>query len=836
MSDLEDTGNPPSDPAASSTGTGKTKQTRRRQRLSCVVCTRRRQKCDRQIPCSLCVSRGVAQLCRWAPIVARPEPQRPPERALLTTTQQQSTIATLTARIAALEQVIVSQNLQLTWGDPQHLDVPHRTGPPSSRGSGPSTPDAGSSDDLGSSDANPALARVDLEVQFAAAKMAQLTLAPPNEFVGAGTIFCAIHKLGDIQSFRYPCARSGPTTLNNPLDSNDNPLTNPISLLVASLPPRETVNCLIEAYFVGRDWNYGLPGVWFRTACQQMWDHLDTLCLGPACRAAGGCSRCAREVNPNWLALLFAVLALSPRAIEGFTSKTFFIKAMEARRLVEDSTLFHRQYSSPPSQSVVHGVSLGCLAAALLACWLSDHGRPSDSWKLTGTAIRQAQAAGLHRDPMWYKWEKMDAQECELRVLAWWYLIISDRQGCSTLNSMILGRPTMASQSTFDVKLIPGAAHGDCSENSRVHFQQSMITLVQVVEEVVTNGLAIHPISYATILETDKKLKRSISAAYFLCALMNLHRPYLMHAPPILPPPGHRAVQNPSRERCIDAAMELVRVLCDAHEEAARWGARGEPAVSAVLFHYAYCAFDGTVALVGALSQDPPHPKAGECLGLIYRATRMLEEIRLAHEQDTGRRGEANMAARALTILAALRKAGRWDERFGRKDGAPFACHLTDTQSHAAAASTLAGAPAPELPANLHGLGGFPPPLAGNLPFDPAQFGGAGFDAQPQPSTSAAIPFLNAGGQAPAMFPCAAGLLQSAAMDQEAGQRGDLRDLGLYVSLMAPLPMDPCWSRGTAQSMSTPFEMLQNSENDIDWGAVMNSVGDTGAGENWFIG
>ncbi|KAI1789685.1 hypothetical protein LXA43DRAFT_553864 [Ganoderma leucocontextum] len=101
---------------------------------------------------------------------------------------------------------------------------------------------------------------------------------------------------------------------------------------------------------------------------------------------------------------------------------------MEARRLVEDTMLVCPQYSSAPSQCVVHGVSLSCIAAALLASWLSDHGRISDAWKLTGTAIRQAQAGGVHRDPTWYKWEKMDAQECELRVLAWWYLIVPDRE------------------------------------------------------------------------------------------------------------------------------------------------------------------------------------------------------------------------------------------------------------------------------------------------------------------------------------------------------------------------------------------------------------------------
>ncbi len=106
-----------------------------------------------------------------------------------------------------------------------------------------------------------------------------------------------------------------------------------------------------------------------------------------------------------------------------------FIKAMEARRLVEDTQLFCRQYTSALSQRVAHGVSLSCLSAALLAFWLSERGRITVTWKLTGTAIRQAQAVGLHRDPTWYKWEKMDAQECELRVLAWWYLILSDRQG-----------------------------------------------------------------------------------------------------------------------------------------------------------------------------------------------------------------------------------------------------------------------------------------------------------------------------------------------------------------------------------------------------------------------
>ena len=181
--------------------------------------------------------------------------------------------------------------------------------------------------------------------------------------------------------------------------------------------PQETVDDSIEAYYTDRDWDYSLPERRFKNSCHQMWDRLGVLCAGRACQAARGCLRRTREVNPNWLALLFAVLALAPHSIKGLDSKVFFIKAMEAHRLVEDTVLLCR-HSSAPSQSVMHGVALGCIAAALLACWLSDHGRSSDCKKLTGTAIGQAQAIGLHRDPTWHKWEKMDVQECEPQVYA----------------------------------------------------------------------------------------------------------------------------------------------------------------------------------------------------------------------------------------------------------------------------------------------------------------------------------------------------------------------------------------------------------------------------------
>ena len=119
----------------------KEKKTRRRLRLSCVECTKRRQvskvyfdplsefeksnlhpillflltllspqKCDRNQPCSLCVSRGVEHLCRWENVpVARPTPVRPPAAAIRESSigssaqDQEAIIQELRQRVSILE-------------------------------------------------------------------------------------------------------------------------------------------------------------------------------------------------------------------------------------------------------------------------------------------------------------------------------------------------------------------------------------------------------------------------------------------------------------------------------------------------------------------------------------------------------------------------------------------------------------------------------------------------------------------------------------------------------------------------------------------------------------
>ena len=52
--------------------------------------------------------------------------------------------------------------------------------------------------------------------------------------------------------------------------------------------------------------------------------------------------------------------------------------------------------------------------------------------------------------------------------------------------SLILGRPTIAGEDTFDVKLVPGAVHGDGSPNPYMHYQHAFISLMHLVDETVT--------------------------------------------------------------------------------------------------------------------------------------------------------------------------------------------------------------------------------------------------------------------------------------------------------------------------------------------------------------
>lgn len=131
--------------------------------------------------------------------MARPEPQRPPAAAIAGT---QMTIATLTARIASLEQELVQAKNAIEKNERGLKALESSSSPspvnttsiPNSDGSssGSGTPAADHiHNENGEKDEPRAL--LDSDVQAAAVALAQLSLAPKTEFVGNGSVLSAIH-------------------------------------------------------------------------------------------------------------------------------------------------------------------------------------------------------------------------------------------------------------------------------------------------------------------------------------------------------------------------------------------------------------------------------------------------------------------------------------------------------------------------------------------------------------------------------------------------------------------------------------------------------------------
>ena len=242
-------------------------------------------------------------------------------------------------------------------------------------------------DDSSSTDQAGPRALLDYNVQVAAVALAQLSLAPRTEYVGSGTVLCALHKLGEPELWRYPYPQSAlmMTSQLSGLSKSgaSQPAISPIRRLISQLPSRAQIDDLLDSFFAARNSEIGLSELWFRTACQQMWYHLDLRC-SPDCLSQGGCQACREEINPHWLSLIFALLALSPGS--GQNAIHYANNSLAARRIVDDILLSSPAYSA--TEGSVHGGVLSCLAAALLSAYLADRGRVSEAWKLCGSALR----------------------------------------------------------------------------------------------------------------------------------------------------------------------------------------------------------------------------------------------------------------------------------------------------------------------------------------------------------------------------------------------------------------------------------------------------------------
>lgn len=122
------------------------------------------QKCDREQPCGLCKTRGVEHLCRWElEPFARPPPARPPASLKGQVTAQKVDRQILYEPVDPGQRPGVQGTSQLgVWQKPQGAQ---------SGGA------------------------VDQEVKEAAIALAQLSVARQGEYLGAGSLVCALYKV-----------------------------------------------------------------------------------------------------------------------------------------------------------------------------------------------------------------------------------------------------------------------------------------------------------------------------------------------------------------------------------------------------------------------------------------------------------------------------------------------------------------------------------------------------------------------------------------------------------------------------------------------------------------
>ncbi|PPQ98399.1 hypothetical protein CVT24_004078 [Panaeolus cyanescens] len=254
---------------------------------------------------------------------------------------------------------------------------------------------------------------------------AHLALGHHGEFIGRGSLVCALHSVTSGTGPRFMYAKStdavsGFRDTVQPFSAI--PLATTIEQLIAYLPSMLVVESLTNAFMTECNWRYGIPERWFRGARAQMWLNISQ----PR-------SSCPDQLNANWLMLLFAMMASAPQSAYDHVgqyspvriSDDYFMCATMARRFAED------EYLNMPNASLMvsaaDGTVLNCIASIVLASYLTERGRVSEAWKLVGNGIRNAEAVGMHRDPEWKLWQMMSADEKVLRRKAWWGLFIFDK-------------------------------------------------------------------------------------------------------------------------------------------------------------------------------------------------------------------------------------------------------------------------------------------------------------------------------------------------------------------------------------------------------------------------
>ncbi|KAL6309700.1 hypothetical protein BKA93DRAFT_722963 [Sparassis latifolia] len=394
------------------------KKPRTRVSYSCGECHRRKQKCDRQIPCSHCIARKVPELCKaYTP---------------------GKTDQDIHVRLARLEHIIEVALPQYS----SHGNTPYSDGHAGSerRRSSSLGPDEGNGSQPEEEDPSGGM----LENGRWYGKSASGSVAAPvvleqlqhmvvpgsaSEHMSSGsslsvntlhTDLLAEPKL--LTTTPEPSAADKLKLLIRDYGFAPHKVTE----LISELPPRSLSHKLVDYYFSAINWTrYPISERDFRASYTCIYTEGTT-------------------INPNnirFLPLLFVVLAIAIRlAPDG-------IAGDESSRKSTSSRFY---WSSRRSLLIVAAIQPDCfemvLTRMLSARFLTLDRRMTESWSQLGAAVRTAQALGLHRDGAAMG---MDLVQVEKRRRIWAHLYHADRS-----IALVLGRP-IAIQDEYTSTLPP---------------------------------------------------------------------------------------------------------------------------------------------------------------------------------------------------------------------------------------------------------------------------------------------------------------------------------------------------------------------------------------------
>ncbi|KDR83690.1 hypothetical protein GALMADRAFT_236024 [Galerina marginata CBS 339.88] len=543
------------------------KKQRTRVSFSCGECHRRKQKCDRQVPCSHCVARKVPELCKaYTPGKADQD---------------------LNARISRLEHIIEMALPQFcTPETPNSYTMEHNSASGRHR-----TPSNGEDDRSQTEEQDPSSGIFQSGKWYGAS--ASGSIAPASVIEQIEHVGVPSSSLHERDSSRPSIADNmDPSFEMNPSSHRrssmdivgDDPepsaaenlkslvqecgvSPHKISELLQELPPVRVTDVLIDFYFSTINWTrYPISVQDFRSAYASI------------CTCGSGVAA-ASPHDVRFLPLLFVVLAISARlAPENIAGDA------RTRRV----TSLRYYWSSRRSLLIAAAIqpdSLDMVLTRLLSArFLTFDRRITECWSQLGAAVRTAQALGLHRDGLAMG---MPPGIIEYRRRIWSYLYHADRS-----YALVLGRPNSI-QDDYTSTLQPSNTDAELQANQIIealplsrptpmtfvilrhqlaeiigrmvhHFQQvrerSHYSEVVALDDDLLKFINTLPPHYS--LQPDKSLDhtqnyvpvhRFLLVTEVLFVRISLHRPYMLRR-------LHSDRYARSRNACFESAMTDFRV------------------------------------------------------------------------------------------------------------------------------------------------------------------------------------------------------------------------------------------------------------------------------------